>query len=84
MFLDCCTEVSKQYPEIEFDSMIVDNTCMQLVSNPYQFDVMVMPNLYGNIVGNLCAGLVGGAGVVPGMNIGDQYAVFEQVNIVKQ
>jgi isocitrate dehydrogenase (NAD+) len=78
MFLDCCTEVSKQYPEIEFDSMIVDNTCMQLVSNPYQFDVMVMPNLYGNIVGNLCAGLVGGAGVVPGMNIGDQYAVFEQ------
>ncbi|XP_062509525.1 LOW QUALITY PROTEIN: isocitrate dehydrogenase [NAD] subunit beta, mitochondrial-like [Corticium candelabrum] len=78
MFLECCTQVAELYPKIKFESMIVDNTCMQLVANPQQFDVMVMPNLYGNIVSNVCAGLVGGAGVVPGMNIGDQYAVFEQ------
>ncbi len=57
--------------------MIVDNTCMQLVSRPQQFDVMVMPNLYGNIIGNLCAGLVGGAGLSAGMNLGERYAIFE-------
>eukprot|EP00118_Oscarella_pearsei_P003761 m.15643 g.15643 ORF g.15643 m.15643 type:complete len:374 (+) comp26485_c0_seq1:259-1380(+) len=78
MFLECCEKVSALYPKIEFNNMIIDNTCMQLVSNPSQFDVMVMPNLYGNIVGNLCAGLVGGAGVVSGKNIGHKYAVFEQ------
>lgn len=58
--------------------MIVDNTCMQLVNRPSQFDVMLMPNLYGNIVSNVCAGLVGGAGLVAGSNYGDRYAVFEQ------
>ena len=56
----CCTEVAEKFPNIEFESMIVDNTTMQLVSNPQQFDVMVMPNLYGNIIDNLAAGLVGG------------------------
>lgn len=77
LFLDCCKEVSKDFPDIEFNSMIVDNTCMQLVSNPHQFDVMVMPNLYGNIVGNICCGLVGGPGIVAGANIGTNCRVFE-------
>ncbi|TKS76553.1 Isocitrate dehydrogenase [NAD] subunit gamma 1, mitochondrial [Collichthys lucidus] len=70
-------EVASGYPEIAFDSMIVDNTTMQLVSRPQQFDVMVMPNLYGNVVSNVCAGLVGGPGLVPGANYGEDYAVFE-------
>ncbi|KAM6982496.1 isocitrate dehydrogenase [NAD] subunit gamma, mitochondrial-like [Tautogolabrus adspersus] len=77
LFLECCKEVASGYPEISFDSMIVDNTSMQLVSRPQQFDVMVMPNLYGNIVSNVCAGLVGGPGLVPGANYGEDYAVFE-------
>ncbi|CAM9166943.1 unnamed protein product [Bubo scandiacus] len=77
LFLQCCQEVAAEYPEISFRSMIVDNTTMQLVSRPQQFDVMVMPNLYGNIVNNVCAGLVGGPGLVPGANYGHDYAVFE-------
>jgi len=78
LFMQSCQEMSKMYPKMEFETMIVDNCCMQLVSNPYQFDVMVMPNLYGNIVDNLAAGLVGGAGVVPGESYSNQVAVFEQ------
>ncbi|KAM3872498.1 isocitrate dehydrogenase [NAD] subunit gamma, mitochondrial-like [Diretmus argenteus] len=77
LFLECCKEVASGYPEITFDSMIVDNATMQLVSRPQQFDVMVMPNLYGNVVSNVCAGLVGGPGLVPGANYGDNYAMFE-------
>ncbi|XP_072553299.1 isocitrate dehydrogenase [NAD] subunit gamma, mitochondrial [Salminus brasiliensis] len=77
LFLQCCKEVASGYPDITFDSMIVDNTTMQLVSKPHQFDVMVMPNLYGNVVSNVCAGLVGGPGLVPGANYGKDYAVFE-------
>ncbi|KAM6345499.1 isocitrate dehydrogenase [NAD] subunit beta, mitochondrial-like [Podargus strigoides] len=77
LFLQCCEEVAELYPKIKFDTMIIDNCCMQLVQNPYQFDVLVMPNLYGNIVDNLAAGLVGGAGVVPGESYSDEYAVFE-------
>ncbi|CAJ1085263.1 isocitrate dehydrogenase subunit gamma%2C mitochondrial isoform X2 [Cheilinus undulatus] [Xyrichtys novacula] len=77
LFLECCREVASGYPDITFESMIVDNTTMQLVSKPQQFDVMVMPNLYGNIVSNVCAGLVGGPGLVPGANYGRDYAVFE-------
>lgn len=77
LFLACCAEVAKKYPHIKFESMIVDNTCMQLVSKPQQFDVMVMPNLYGNIVGNVAAGLVGGAGIVAGSNFGQGSALFE-------
>ncbi|KFV09361.1 hypothetical protein N339_06172, partial [Pterocles gutturalis] len=65
------------YPKIKFATMIIDNCCMQLVQNPYQFDVLVMPNLYGNIIDNLAAGLVGGAGVVPGESYSAEYAVFE-------
>uniref|UniRef100_A0A673M5K0 Isocitrate dehydrogenase [NAD] subunit, mitochondrial n=1 Tax=Sinocyclocheilus rhinocerous TaxID=307959 RepID=A0A673M5K0_9TELE len=77
LFLQCCKEVAAGYPDITFDKMIVDNTTMQLVSKPQQFDVMVMPNLYGNVVSNVCAGLVGGPGLVPGVNYGKDYAVFE-------
>ncbi|XP_029096558.1 isocitrate dehydrogenase [NAD] subunit gamma, mitochondrial isoform X2 [Monodon monoceros] len=77
LFLQCCRAVAARYPQITFENMIVDNTTMQLVSRPQQFDVMVMPNLYGNIVNNVCAGLVGGPGLVAGANYGHVYAVFE-------
>ena len=77
-FLAACREVSKQYPTIEFEEMIVDNTCMQLVSRPEQFDVMVTPNLYGTLVCNIAAGLTGGPGVVPGSYVGERGAIFEQ------
>uniref|UniRef100_F6X7W0 Isocitrate dehydrogenase [NAD] subunit gamma, mitochondrial-like n=1 Tax=Ciona intestinalis TaxID=7719 RepID=F6X7W0_CIOIN len=77
LFLQCCREVACDFPDIEFEDMIIDNTTMQMVSNPYQFDVMVMPNLYGNILGNVCCGLVGGPGVVAGANIGSKHRVFE-------
>lgn len=78
LFLECCADVAKQYPFIEFESMIVDNTCMQMASRPQQFDVMILPNLYGNIVTNIAAGLVGGPGLFPGANIGEHGAIFEQ------
>lgn len=77
LFLESCQNVSHLYPRVKFTSMIIDNCCMQLVSRPQQFDVMVMPNLYGNIVHNLAAGLVGGAGVVPGVCFGPTVALFE-------
>lgn len=77
LFLKTCEQVSKLYPKIKFEGMIVDNTCMQLVAKPNQFDVMVLPNLYGSIVDNVGAALVGGAGVVPGKNIGSNFAIFE-------
>lgn len=74
--------MSKLYPKIEFEQMIVDNCTMQMVSNPHQFDVMVTPNLYGNIVDNLASGLVGGAGVVAGASFSARCVVFEPVSIV--
>jgi len=77
LFLAVTQEVAKDYPDIEFDDRIVDNMAMQLVQNPQQFDVMVMPNLYGDILSDLCAGLVGGLGLAPGANLGDEIAVFE-------
>lgn len=77
MFLDTCKEIAKLYPKIEFQAMIVDNTCMQLTANPQQFDVMVMPNLYGNIIDNLCVGLAGGAGLVPGESYSPDSVVYE-------
>ncbi|VEL39940.1 unnamed protein product [Protopolystoma xenopodis] len=77
LFLNVCSEVAKSFPQIEFNSMIIDNCCMQLVSRPHQFDMMVLPNLYGNIVGNVAAGLVGGPGLACGMNLGDKHALFE-------
>jgi isocitrate dehydrogenase (NAD+) len=77
LFLSVAREVAREYPGIEFNDFIVDNLCMQLVRNPHQFDVLVLPNLYGDIVSDLCAGLVGGLGVAPGANIGDNIALFE-------
>lgn len=77
LFLRVCEEVAAGYPHIKFDNMIIDNASMQLVSKPHQFDVMLMPNLYGNIVSNIGCGLVGGPGLVSGINLGDKYAVFE-------
>jgi isocitrate dehydrogenase (NAD+) len=80
LFLRCSRNVAKDYPEITYGEHIVDNTCMQLVMNPYQYDVLVMENLYGDIISDLCAGLVGGLGLVPGANLGDQHAIFEAVH----
>ena len=80
LFLECFYNVAKSYPEIVADDKIVDNACMQLVMRPEQFDIMLMENLYGDILSDLCAGLVGGLGLVPGANIGEQGAVFEAVH----
>ena len=80
LFLECCREVATGYPEIASDDRIIDNMCMQLVLRPEEFDVLLMENLYGDIVSDLCAGLVGGLGVVAGANIGDEAAVFEAVH----
>jgi isocitrate dehydrogenase (NAD+) len=80
LFLDCFRKVSTDFPEIEADDKIVDNACMQLVMRPEQFDVMLLENLYGDIVSDLCAGLIGGLGLVPGANIGELGAVFEAVH----
>src|SRR5438067_9358476 len=80
LFLRCFEEVGKLYPEIERQTMIVDNTSMQLVMRPEQFDILLCENLYGDIVSDLCAGLIGGLGLVPGANIGEKGAVFEAVH----
>ena len=80
LFLECFYRVSKDYPDIEAVDMIVDNCCMQLVMRPDQFDVLVLENLYGDIVSDLCAGLIGGLGLAPGANIGEIGAVFEAVH----
>ena len=77
LFLRVAREVAERYPDIEFDNKIVDATCMGLVQNPYDFDVLVLPNLYGDIVSDLAAGLVGGLGMAPGANIGRDIAIFE-------
>jgi isocitrate dehydrogenase (NAD+) len=77
LFLEVSREVAKKYPDIEFEDRIVDNMCMQLVQKPELYDVLVLPNLYGDILSDLCAGLVGGLGVAPGANIGEGGAVFE-------
>lgn len=80
LFLECFRNVAKDYPDIEADDKIIDNACMQLVMRPEQFDVMVLENLYGDIVSDLCAGLIGGLGLAPGANIGELGAVFEAVH----
>ena len=81
LFLECVKNVAKEYEgKIEYNEILIDNACMQLVINPNQFDVMVLPNLYGDIVSDLTSGLVGGLGVAPGANIGKDYAVFEAVH----
>jgi isocitrate dehydrogenase (NAD+) len=80
LFLRCCREVAAKFPEIEYKELIVDNASMQLVIRPETFDILLLPNLYGDIVSDLAAGLVGGLGVVPGANMGDRDAVFEAVH----
>ncbi|DBB11129.1 hypothetical protein WJX82_011364 [Trebouxia sp. C0006] len=81
LFIKCCREVKEKYPNIEYQEVIVDNACMQLVKNPAQFDVLVMPNLYGDIISDLCAGLVGGLGLTPSANIGaNGLALMEAVH----
>jgi isocitrate dehydrogenase (NAD+) len=80
LFLDCCRTVSREYIDITYDERIVDAACMHLVMRPEKFDVLLLPNLYGDIVSDLCAGLVGGLGVVPGANLGTECAVFEAVH----
>ena len=77
LFLEVAREVAKGYPEIEFEDRIVDNMCMQLVTKPEIYDVLVMPNLYGDIISDLAAGLIGGLGMAPSANIGDNIAIFE-------
>ena len=80
LFLECAREVATKYPQVKFREILVDNCCMQLVQNPNQFDVLLLPNLYGDIVSDLCAGLIGGLGIAQGANIGKDFAVFEPVH----
>jgi isocitrate dehydrogenase (NAD+) len=80
LFLRCARSVAEDYPEITYGEHIVDNTCMQLVMNPYQYDMLVMENLYGDIISDLCAAFVGGLGFVPSANLGDHCAIFEAVH----
>ncbi|XP_021962427.1 isocitrate dehydrogenase [NAD] subunit gamma, mitochondrial isoform X2 [Folsomia candida] len=77
LFLEISRQIAKEYPDIQHNDMIIDNCCMQLVSNPHQFDVMLMTNLYGSIVSNVICGLMGGAGLLSGRNYGTEYAIFE-------
>jgi len=80
LFLETSRNVAAKYPDIEFEDRIVDNMCMQLVQKPELYDVIVLPNLYGDIISDLAAGLIGGLGVAPGANLGEEYAVFEPVH----
>ena len=80
LFLDCCRKVAEEYKDVTYDEMIVDNCCMQLVLDPTRFDSLLLENLYGDIVSDLCAGFIGGLGMAPGANIGETTAVFEAVH----
>jgi isocitrate dehydrogenase (NAD+) len=80
LFLDCCRAVAKDHPEVKYDEIIVDNCCMQLVLDPTRFDMLLLENLYGDIVSDLCAGFIGGLGMAPGANIGEAVAIFEAVH----
>ncbi|HXC95749.1 MAG TPA: isocitrate/isopropylmalate dehydrogenase family protein [Edaphobacter sp.] len=80
LFLRCCRTVAERFPEVEYKEHIVDNTCMQLVMNPYQYDILLTENLYGDILSDLCSAFVGGLGLVPGANLGEECAIFEAVH----
>jgi isocitrate dehydrogenase (NAD+) len=80
LFLRCARQVAQEYPEIQYEELIVDNTCLQMVMRPETFDVLLLENLYGDIVSDLCAGLVGGLGLVPAANLGETHALFEAVH----
>jgi isocitrate dehydrogenase (NAD+) len=80
LFLRCARQVAEEFPEITYGEHLIDNTCMQLVMNPFQYDTLLLENLYGDIVSDLCAGLVGGLGLAPGANLGVNRAIFEAVH----
>jgi isocitrate dehydrogenase (NAD+) len=80
LFLRCCRKVGEGFPEVEYKEHIVDNTCMQLVLNPYQYDILLTENLYGDILSDLCSAFIGGLGLVPGANLGHECAIFEAVH----
>ncbi len=80
LFLDCARKIAQSFPEVEYKEHIVDNTCMQLVLNPYQYDIILTENLYGDILSDLCSAFVGGLGLVPGANLGHECAIFEAVH----
>jgi len=80
LFMEAAGDVAKKHPDIDYEHVLIDALCMRLAQNPQQFDVLVMPNLYGDIVSDLCAGLTGGLGLAPGANVGPEYAVFEAVH----
>ncbi|MDD4569823.1 MAG: isocitrate/isopropylmalate dehydrogenase family protein [Tepidanaerobacteraceae bacterium] len=80
LFLEEARKVAEKYEDIQYDELIVDNACMKLVQQPQMFDVILTENLYGDIISDLCAGLVGGLGIIPGMNVGDDYMIFEAVH----
>ncbi len=80
LFLEACREIAQNYPQVEYNERLIDNMCMQLVQKPESYDVLVLPNMYGDIISDLSAGLVGGLGVAPGGNIGDGIALFEPVH----
>jgi isocitrate dehydrogenase (NAD+) len=80
LFLRCARKVAEEFPEITYGEHLIDNTCMQLVMNPFQYDTLLLENLYGDIVSDLCAGLVGGLGLAPGANLGVDCAIFEAVH----
>jgi isocitrate dehydrogenase (NAD+) len=80
LFLSCCREAAAQFPEIKFEEKYLDTVCLSMVQDPTQFDVLVMPNLYGDILSDMCAGLVGGLGLTPSGNIGINGALFEAVS----
>ncbi|MFZ1944036.1 MAG: isocitrate/isopropylmalate family dehydrogenase, partial [Acidobacteriaceae bacterium] len=80
LFLKCARNVAKGYPDVIYGEHLVDNTCMQLVTNPYQYDMLLLENLYGDIISDLCAAFVGGLGLVPGANLGTDCAIFEAVH----
>ena len=80
LFLRCCRSVAEGFPEVVYAEHIVDNTCMQLVMNPYQYDILLTENLYGDILSDLCSAFVGGLGLVPGANLGTECAIFEAVH----
>ena len=82
LFLQCCREVAEKHPDIKYSEMYLDTVCLNMVQDPSRFDVLVMPNLYGDILSDLCAGLIGGLGVTPSGNIGKEGAVFESVGLV--
>lgn len=83
LFLKCCREMASKYPDVKFEEKYLDTVCLTMVQDPHQYDVLVMPNLYGDILSDMCAGLIGGLGLTPSGNVGLNGALFESVRIDK-